>query len=112
MTERETVIEELEDAMRMTLAQIGNKYRISYLVLIRKCISDALELLINQREKERDPAQQEPETPGMMQDADGIWCVCKGCGEKLWRMFGETVCMDKDRLPKFCPQCGKPVRWK
>jgi hypothetical protein len=39
--------------------------------------------------------------------------VCGVCGEKLAEICGdvEVVWNDDAKYPKFCPECGRKVKW-
>lgn len=65
-------------------------------------IADALYLL----------KEQEPAAPGILQDLEGIWSTCPRCKSKLWLFFGMTMEINPDHMPKYCPQCGKPIKWE
>ena len=53
---------------------------------------------------------EESSSPKLMQDSEGLWATCNSCGEKLWELFGQTVQLDHDKYPKFCPRCGKKIK--
>jgi hypothetical protein len=55
--------------------------------------------------------EQEPAAPGILQDFEGIWSTCPRCKSKLWLFFGMTMEINPDHMPKYCPQCGKPIKW-
>ena len=56
--------------------------------------------------------EQEPAAPGILQDLEGIWSTCPRCKSKLWLLFGMTMEINPDHMPKYCPQCGKPIKWE
>ena len=63
----------------------------------QNCASDALALLNEQEAVE-------PDT-----DSEGI-CSCGNCGETVgWFPAG---CSTTKKLCKFCPECGKAVKWE
>ena len=55
--------------------------------------------------------EQEPIVPGLEQDANGIYSTCGNCKTRLWKLFGVEFEVNPDAMPKFCPQCGKAVKW-
>lgn len=56
--------------------------------------------------------EQEPAAPGILQDIEGIWSTCPRCKSKLWLFFGMTMEINPDHMPKYCQQCGKPIKWE
>ncbi len=65
---------------------------------IYQLLTDALSLLEGQ----------EPKSPALMQDIEGIWSTCSMCGHKLRPLL--AIKMDT-YLPKFCSKCGQAVKW-
>lgn len=55
--------------------------------------------------------EQEPIVPGLEQDANGIYSTCGNCKTRLWKLFGVEFEVNPDAMPKFCPQCGRAVKW-
>lgn len=56
--------------------------------------------------------EQEPIAPGLEQDVDGIYSTCGKCKTKIWKLFGVEFDINPDAMPKFCPNCGREVKWK
>ncbi len=53
--------------------------------------------------------------PNLIQDADGIWCACGKCSNKLKPILTVTnsqIKMNADQFPKYCPSCGRKVKWE
>ena len=69
-------------------------YQIEYYA---EKIRDALALL-----KEREPV--EPDT-----DSEGT-CSCGNCDETVG--YYPVGCNTPQKFCKFCPECGKPVKWE
>ena len=55
--------------------------------------------------------EQEPVEPGIAQDVDGIFATCGNCKKKLWKMMGLEFVVNPDEMPRFCPHCGRSVKW-
>ena len=67
----------------------------------QRVLNDALAIL----------KEQQPAAPGILQDFEGIWSTCPRCKSKLWLFFGMTMEINPDHMPKYCTQCGKPIKW-
>ena len=52
--------------------------------------------------------EQEPKPPSLMQDAEGVWATCPTCGNKLHAILAIKM---NGHFPKFCPNCGRKVKW-
>ena len=55
--------------------------------------------------------KQDAVVPGIEQDADGIFATCGNCKIKLWKMMGSEIVVNPDEMPRFCPHCGRSVKW-
>lgn len=56
--------------------------------------------------------EQEPVAPGLEQDVDGVYSTCGNCKTRLWKILGVGFEINPDAMPKFCPQCGRAVKWR
>lgn len=50
--------------------------------------------------------------PDIEMDYDGIYAICHFCKRRLWKMFGAEFVVNPDEMPRFCPKCGKKVKWE
>lgn len=92
MSDREKVISTLEDIKTQT-AEIG----LDSAVIAHKFIDKILALL----------KEQEAIKPDV--DSEGT-CICGNCGENVgWYPAGSK---EPVRLGKYCPECGKAVKWE
>ena len=55
--------------------------------------------------------EQEAVEPGIAQYVDGIFATCGNCKKKLWKMIGLEFVVNPDEMPRFCPHCGRSVKW-
>lgn len=60
-------------------------------------------MLISELMKENEAVK-----PKFVQDVNGAYSVCGKCNHKLWKLF--TVAPSK--MPRFCSQCGRKVKWE
>ena len=67
-------------------------------------LSDAFDALALLRE-------QEPVEPDIGQVADGVYAVCANCRYSLKLLFDANGPKVGGYLPKFCPECGREVKW-
>lgn len=95
--DREKVIKEIDCEIK--IAKMVNK---DYTTVDLDVLESALALL----------KEQEPAAPGILQDLEGIWSTCPRCKSKLWLFFGMTMEINPDHMPKYCPQCGKTIKWE
>lgn len=101
MTDMEKVIKAFDDAKEPLVWLKDDEYTVGYNNGIEAGKDIALSML----------EEQEPIVPGLEQDADGIYSTCGNCRTRLWKMFGLEFEINPDAMPKFCPQCGKKVKW-
>ena len=71
------------------------------ITLIKENISDVLDLL----------REQEPMEPDIGQVADGVYAVCANCRYSLKLLLDANGPKVGGYLPKFCPECGRAVKW-
>lgn len=55
---------------------------------------------------------QEAVVPGLAQTSDGIYASCGNCKTNLWKIMGIEFTVSPDDMPRFCPKCGREVKWK
>lgn len=98
MTDREKVIKEAEEAIDILAKAEEPTF---WPAIVRLAFEDALNLL----------KEQEAVEPRIAQDVDGIFATCGNCKGKLWKMMCLEFVVNPDEKPRFCPRCGKAVKW-
>lgn len=55
---------------------------------------------------------QEGTAPDIEKTEYGIYAVCHFCKHRLCELLGIMFEMKADAFPRFCPNCGKRVKWE